>query len=245
MTARSDMSRALLSSALRTCSSLLTCHLCLSWHVFSLACSDLSEALSDFLFPSTSKSASSSSSWSLSTWILDVSQSWYFIFSNSSSSRSSPLLDRAHVENAFVFSSLSKSLNLCMSFSILLLASSSLSFGPPLFMSPFCIHSRTCARSLWSLLIDLFRSSPNFSLWAPLALLACSQTDANSSMPSSTFLSTTSTSFCSLRAAAAVIPAGLELPPRGRAPTAESGLWAPAAKDGPRGGETRKLCCGA
>mmetsp|Transcript_24915 Transcript_24915/g.74308 ORF Transcript_24915/g.74308 Transcript_24915/m.74308 type:complete len:232 (-) Transcript_24915:59-754(-) len=203
-TARSLMSMASLSTARKTSSSFLMCQRCLSWRTLSCASLDLSSLLSDFLFPRSSRSASNWSSWSFSLWMVSVNQSWYFIFSASSSSSSSALA-RAHVENALVFSSRSKSLNLCMSFSIRLRASSSLSFE--LLWTPLCaIHSRICARSLCSLLMDLFSSSPSFSFcWLLLAAVACSQYSANSPMPSSTFFRTLSISFCNFLAAAAVI----------------------------------------
>mmetsp|Transcript_32880 Transcript_32880/g.97669 ORF Transcript_32880/g.97669 Transcript_32880/m.97669 type:complete len:221 (+) Transcript_32880:686-1348(+) len=204
-TARSLISMVSLSRARSNCSSLLMCHRCLSWMAFNCCCRDFSSADRDFFLSSVSISASSSSVWSFRLWIMVVSQSWYFIFSSSSSSRSSPL-ESPLVENALVFRSRSKSLNLCMSFSILFRASSNLSFELFL-MSVWAIHSRIWALSRCNLLMDFFSSSPSFSLWAPAdVVVACSNTCANSSMPSSTFFRTTSMSFCSFRCAAAVMP---------------------------------------
>mmetsp|Transcript_126601 Transcript_126601/g.270046 ORF Transcript_126601/g.270046 Transcript_126601/m.270046 type:complete len:222 (-) Transcript_126601:81-746(-) len=200
----SDKSMLSLSRARSNNSSLWVCHRCLSCNDLNEVCRYFSSIESDFLFPRASRSASNSSCWSLRTCNVLFNQSWYCIFSTSSRS-SSVSLASALVENALVFRSRSKSLNLCMSSSILFLDSSSLSLQT-LLTSPCPSHSRICALSRWSLLIDFFNSSPYLSFCGPLEQLAAkSHVVWNSSRPSSTFLRTTSISFCNFRAAAAVI----------------------------------------
>mmetsp|Transcript_34763 Transcript_34763/g.100163 ORF Transcript_34763/g.100163 Transcript_34763/m.100163 type:complete len:241 (+) Transcript_34763:1854-2576(+) len=204
MIARSPNITASLFRALSTSSSLRICQWCLSLCVLSWRCLAASLLLRDRLAAKSSKSASNWSSCSLKEANVDVSHSWARWRSASSSSSSSPRA-RALVENALVFRSRSKSLNLCMSHSTRLRASSSLSLHS-VWTALDDSQSRICTRNLCNLLIDFLSSSPILSFCCEdVACVAWSQWSANSLMPSSTFFNTLSISFCNFRAAAAVI----------------------------------------